>query len=164
MFKAQPKSRFSNGFTLIEVMVVVTIIGILAAIALPSYSDYIKRSKRNEAHGVVQEAAQFMQRYYSANDRYTASAGTTSTESEQTTGTPAASLLPAGLRASPTSGTASYTISVSARDSPATFTIRATPTGGMASDACGELTLNSRGVKAIIPPSGSTKTIADCLK
>lgn len=162
--KEHPNHPSVQGFTLIEVMIVVAIVGILAAIALPSYSEYIKRSKRSEAQTVLQEAAQFMQRYYSANDRYTATAGTTTTESEQTTGSPAVSLLPAGLRQSPTSGTANYSVVVLAKDSPPSFTVRATPTGSMTGDACGVFSLNSLGVKAYSPPSGSSKSLADCWK
>lgn len=161
---AHPINKSASGFTLIEAMIVVAIIGIISAIALPSYSEYIKRSRRSEAQTVLQEAAIFMQRYYSANDRYTGVAGTTTTESEQISGSPAASLLPAGLRQSPTSGTASYNVIVLARDSPPSFTVRATPTGGMTGDACGELSLNSQGVKAYNPPGGSRKSLADCWK
>lgn len=167
----QPK----HGFTLIEVMIVVAIIAILAAIALPSYQEYVRRSKRADAQAVLMEAAQFMQRYYSANDRYTATASSTptTTEAEQTitSGTTVQSLLAAGNLAqspksnSPSSSSASippnYTIAVFAQENPPTYTLVATRTGSMASDKCGTLTLNYLGDKGIQNYS-SGLTVADC--
>ena len=65
-----------SGFTLIEIMITVAIVGILAAVALPSYTSYVARGKRAEVRANMLEAAQFMERYYSTNFRYTATAGT----------------------------------------------------------------------------------------
>jgi type IV pilus assembly protein PilE len=62
----------STGFTLIEVMIVVAIISLLAAIALPSYQSYVARSNRAAAKTQLLQAAQYMQRFYAANDRYDA--------------------------------------------------------------------------------------------
>ena len=107
-------------------MIVVAIIAILSMIALPSYQEHVRRSKRSEAQGILMEAAQYMQRYYSANDRYTASAGNTTSETEQTVTRDGAtgSLLPDGLGKSPKGdGASNYTITVVARDTPPSFTL-----------------------------------------
>ena len=62
--------RRQAGFTLIEVMITVVVIGILAAIALPSYTSYINRTYRDSAKACLAEHAQFMERYYSTNLTY----------------------------------------------------------------------------------------------
>jgi len=64
----------SKGFTLIEVMVVVAIIGILAAIAWPSYQQHVVRSYRDAAKACLMEYAQFMERYYTTRLTYVAAA------------------------------------------------------------------------------------------
>ncbi len=150
-----------RGFTLIEVMIVVAIVAILAAIALPNYQEYVRRAKRAEAEAILMEAAQYMQRYYSANDRYTAAAGKTAVEAEQKIGT--ASLLPASLRQSPKSGAANYTIAVFARDTPPSYTLRATRVGSMSADKCGTLVLSGLGVKGMDGPALGL-VAADCWK
>ncbi|MFQ6371294.1 type IV pilin protein [Shewanella sp. YIC-542] len=58
------------GFTLIEVMIVVVIIGILASIAYPSYIDYVTRSNRAEAHAALLKVANLQEQYYLDNRTY----------------------------------------------------------------------------------------------
>lgn len=62
--------RNNKGFTLIEVMIVVAIIGILAAIAYPSYDEYVKRGNRTEGQAFLQDVAARQERYFSQNNAY----------------------------------------------------------------------------------------------
>src|SRR4051794_33704766 len=69
---ASPARRASSGrgFTLIELMISVAVVAVLAAVALPAYKDQISRSKRSDMQTVLLEDAQYMQRYYAANNAY----------------------------------------------------------------------------------------------
>ena len=60
----------SQGFTLIELMITVAIVGILAAVALPSYSDYIRRGQIQEAFGALSDYRAKMEQYYQDNRNY----------------------------------------------------------------------------------------------
>ena len=62
--------RQPNGFTLIEVMIVVAVVAILAAIALPSYNDYIRRGQLPEAFNALSDYGVKMEQYYQDNRNY----------------------------------------------------------------------------------------------
>ena len=128
------------GFTLIELMVVVAIIAILASIALPSYTSYIARARRADARTQLVQVAQFMQRFYTANDTYI----------QDRASNLVATQVPTTLRQSPADTTAIYTLNI-ATATTTDFTLQMVPVAGgpMAGDGCGTFTLNSAGVRGV---------------
>ena len=120
--KSPSGQRKIGGFSLMELMIVVAIVAILGSIAYPSYLNQVTKSRRTDAQAVLMEAAQFMERFYTENNRY-----------DQDTGGTAVAL-PAQLQESPRDGgTKSYDITVQASTA-STYTLRATPENGQAGD------------------------------
>lgn len=59
-----------EGFTLIEIVIVVVVIGLLAVVGYPAYNDHLRKARRGEAQAALHDLAQFMERHYSRNGTY----------------------------------------------------------------------------------------------
>lgn len=117
----------NKGFTLIEVMIVVAIIGILAAISYPSYQEYVNRGNRAEGQAFLHDIAARQERFFSQNNSYI---------------TAASDVARLGGRA--TSETGRYDLTISGDDR---YTLTASPT--FADPRCGNLILTAVGVKSV---------------
>ncbi|QGW84718.1 type IV pilin protein [Variovorax paradoxus] len=130
-----------KGFTLIELMITVAIVGILAAIAYPSYTEYVMRSRRVEGQNLLNDAAARQERFRAQNGVY-AGAG----ELDKLK-------LPTGLASQ--NGYYTLTLDVVADDGG--FTLKATRAGAQAADRkCGDFTLNAKGAKGMAADSPGT--------
>jgi type IV pilus assembly protein PilE len=116
--------RRARGFTLIEMMIVVAVIGILTAIAYPSYQNSVIRANRKDAMGVVQAAAQAAERFGLQNNTYVNATIPTQ---------------------SPIEGNAIYNIAIVGTTT--AYTITATPVAGRRNAGDGNITLTETGVR-----------------
>jgi type IV pilus assembly protein PilE len=137
--------RYTAGFTLIELMIVVAIVAILAAIGYPSYQDQVRKTRRADSQSVLMEAANAIERYYTSNGSYTGAAAGTNYPNK-----------------SPIDGTTThYTIAAAITGAGTSYTLTATGSGAQASDKCGNLTLSSTGARNIAGADAGV-TADDC--
>ncbi|MBL4667153.1 MAG: type IV pilin protein [Sneathiella sp.] len=128
------------GMTLIELMIVVAIVGILAAVAYPSYSNSVRKSHRADAQSALMQLAQAVERFYGISYTYVG----TGASGGGTSGAPVSSVF--SHTSTPLGDTkVSYNLTLSATAT--TYTVTATPTGSQAGDSCGTLTLSQDGAK-----------------
>ena len=132
-----------QGFTLIELMIVTAVIGILGAIAYPSYAEYVRRGHRADARAGLLQAQQWLERSATATGVYPTT-------------------LPAALAWSGDGGKR-YTIGFAAGNTATAYTLAATPKGAQAGDRCGIYTLSHAGLRgANGKTSGLAGYDADC--
>lgn len=148
-FRVAPESR-TKGFTLIELMITVAVVGILAAIAYPSYTSHVIKTRRTVAAGCLTEMGQWMERNHTTCLTYAKTGSGCATDVSN------ASLPVLACR---NDLTTTYTISLSSTPTltVSAFQVQAAPTGPQAGDTqCGTLTLNQAGAK------GSAGSVATC--
>ncbi len=137
--------RIQNGFTLIELMIVVVVVAVLSSLAYPSYQEFVVKAKRTEGKAALLDAAQALERHFTNYNTYPSSLST------------------AGVRtySGDSAAKAAYTIAIAAGASgslASSFTLTATPANGHVDAKCGNLSLNQLGVKG----ETGTLTAAEC--
>jgi type IV pilus assembly protein PilE len=126
---AYKRTGHQRGFTLIELVVTMVILGILAAIAIPNYSEYIQRSHRSSAQAFLSDLASRQAQFFLDRRNYAATVAALN-------------------MTTPNDVADRYAIAIAANvGPPATFLVTATPTGSQLGDRCGAMTVDQAGNK-----------------
>jgi type IV pilus assembly protein PilE len=136
-------TRRQRGFTLIELVVVMVIIAILAAVAIPNYTEYVQRGRRQEAKAALLQIVQWQERLRTQTNSY----ATATTQ------------LPVAFRTVNINNVAAYNITIDAGATANNYALTATRAGVMANDPCGDFTLSSLNVRGL---ANNTRTLDQC--
>ena len=131
------------GFTLIEVLMVMAVVAILTAIAIPNYFQFIARGHRSEARATMTAAAQWMERFRTERGSYNGAG---------------AALAATTLARSPPVGAGTQMYAITVATTANTYTLTATVQGPMVGDACGNLGLDNTGQRT----RSGTESLAIC--
>lgn len=128
--------RSNRGFTLIEMLIVIAIIGIVITIGYPSLTEYVKKGRRTEVAGLLSEQAQILERFYSKNNTYAAATGLSA-------------------------GNDYYTLTPTLTDQTFLLTAARKVGSAMGTDKCGDFTITNTGVRSMVN-AASGLTTKDC--
>ena len=128
--------RSNRGFTLIEIMIVIAIIGIVVTIAAPLLTEYVKKGHRSEIASLLTEQAQLLERFHSKNNVYSNATGLSA-------------------------GNEHYSITATLADQTYLLTAVRKADSSMAADKCGDFTLNNTGAMSMINAAADV-TSKDC--
>lgn len=137
----QASARAERGFTLIELLIALAVVAILVGVAVPTYQDSVRKSRRGQAKADLAEAAQAMERSYTLNNTYVVAGKTTVADY-------------VGFGQSPQKGSKFYDLSFDGAVAAGTFKIVAKPVAGTGQDKddCGTLSIDNTGKKEPATP------------
>lgn len=144
-------TQTNKGFTLIELVIALAIIGVLAAIAFPAYTDYVRQARRGDCASELVLFANALERFSTARGTYVGGGANYPTQC----------LTNGGMGAAAGGGTTAYNFVVAAGLTASTFTIQAVPAGPQTADKCGTLTLTNTGIQGIVGANAGL-TPQDC--
>jgi type IV pilus assembly protein PilE len=150
------RARVSRGFTLIELVVAMVIAAVLAAIAIPSYSNYVRKGRRTDAKSALLDMASLEERYFTTNNVYSQNPADLGYP-----GYPVGGPIPVGNYYQVTIPAADFLAATvpsatSLAGTPASYWLVATPVGDQVNDtACTSFTVTSAGVQSSTPAGGS---------
>lgn len=119
--------KLQAGFTLVELIIAVAIVAIITAVALPSYQNQVRKTKRADGKGFLLEIAAAQERFFTQNVRYGTLAQLGYADDES----------PEGY----------YTINIARANNNTTYTLTASPLAPFVDDECGNLTLNNTNMR-----------------
>lgn len=147
-----------SGFTLVELMIAAAIVGILAAIAIPSYQESVRKARRADVMAALLGFANRMERLYTETNSYCGALDGAACDGVDTSA-PVATVFHSRTPSSALDGDQYYNLTLSADAATDTYTLIATPDNNQADDRCGVLSLTNTGVRRAIKDNNN---VAEC--